>query len=65
MAGGVTGKPDLGNDSGKIPPFRIPRQVLKVAGKPELYAALGLLGMCFEGIIAVLVRLRSSCLLPW
>ena len=48
MPGDFTGRPGLGDDVLEVVPFRVAQEVLEVAGKPELYATLGLLGICLE-----------------
>ena len=40
----------LGDDRGEVPPFRVAKQLLKVAGEPEFDAAVGLLSVAFEGL---------------
>jgi hypothetical protein len=45
LAGGFC----LGYDGGKVAPFIVTKQVLEVTGEPILDAALGLLGVGFEG----------------
>jgi len=40
----------LGNDHGKVSPFRVAQKMLEVAGKPEFDAALGLLSVGFESV---------------
>ena len=64
MSGHLTGRFRLGDDIQEVVPFGVPQQVLQVPRQPEFDAAVGLLGMTFEGFSQRMHQVCSHHLLP-